>query len=199
MVSEIIKVVLTGVGLAVVIGGLMLWFGIYDISATESHYAVTKWFLGVARDRAIAVRANGMKPPSNWPEDANYLKGFRSYHEMCEGCHSAPGLNESVVRKGLNPEPPRLNEDQTRARTDADLFWIVKHGIKMSGMPAFGPTHSDEELWEIVAFVRRFQKLDQEDYKDLLMEAGFSVPSGTHVHADFNAYDARRRRNLLDR
>lgn len=189
MLSEILKLVLTGVGLAVVIGCLMVWSGVYDISATEPHYAVTKWFLSVARDRAIAVRTNGMRPPSDWPGDVNYLKGFQSYHEMCEGCHSAPGLDESVVRIGLNPAPPKRNEEKTQVRRDVELFWIVKHGIKMSGMPAFGPTHSDRELWEIIAFLRRLPKLNGEDYKDLLEEAGFSVPSGTHVHADFRVHD----------
>jgi mono/diheme cytochrome c family protein len=178
-----ITVLVATVGLAGVIGGVAIWTGAYNVAATEPHYAITVSLFSVARDRAIAVRAKEMTPPSGWLERADLKKGFRSYHEMCVVCHAAPGLKDSVVRKGLNPEPPKLMEDRVQQRPDAELFWIIKHGIKMSGMPAFGPTHTDEEIWEVAAFLRRLGTMQPTDYKDLLEQSEWSghAPSA-HDH-----------------
>ena len=74
------------------------------------------------------------------------LKGAGEYAEMCSGCHLAPGMKRTEISQGLYPRAPEL-----RRKTDltpAEQFWIVKHGVKMTGMPAWGVTHDDELLWE---------------------------------------------------
>lgn len=182
MIVGIIKVLVAAVGLAVVIGGVTIVTGAYDVAATEPHYSITISLFSAARDRSIAARAKGITPPSGWRERADLKKGFRSYQEMCVTCHAAPGLKDSVVRKGLNPEPPKLTEDRVQQRTDAHLFWIVKHGIKMSGMPAFGPTHTEEEIWEVVAFLRQLAAMQPSEYKVLLEQSGRSTPLAPLSH-----------------
>ena len=90
-------------------------------------------------------------------------------------CHGAPGVKPKpwVV---LTPDPPDLST-AVRKWTDAQLYWIVKHGIKMSGMPAFGPSHSEEELWGIVAFLRKLPGMAPEEYERLTGHQG-----GGHTH-----------------
>jgi hypothetical protein len=134
MIAGIIKALIAAGGLAGMIGGVLIFTGAYNVAATEPHYAITISLLSAVRDRSIVAHAKGINPPSGWPKHADLKKGFRNYHEMCVSCHAAPGLKDSVVRKGLNPEPPRLTEARVQQRTDADLFWIINHGIKMSGM-----------------------------------------------------------------
>jgi len=100
---------------------------------------------------------------------------------MCVGCHGAPGVSPSVVGEGLNPEPPDLSEVAAHM-TPAEFFWITQNGIKMTGMPAFGPTHSDEELWGIVAIMQKLPELSAEDYK-AMKEDSEKIPQ-EHNHGD---------------
>lgn len=181
-IAEAIKVLVGVVGIAGVIGGVTIWTGAYNVAATEPHYAITQSLFATARDRAISARANGITPPPDWPESADLKKGFRSYHEMCVVCHAAPGLQDTVVRKGLNPEPPKLTEDRVQQRTDAELFWIIRNGIKMSGMPAFGPTHTEEEIWELTAFLRGLAMMQPNEYKNLWEQSGGSVQFAPSAH-----------------
>ena len=183
MIAGLIKILFAAVGLVGVIGGLIILTGAYNVAATEPHYAMTISLFSTARDHAIAARTKGITPPSGWPERTDLKEEFRNYHEMCVMCHAAPGLEDSVVRTGLNPEPPKLTVARVQGRTDADLFWIIKNGIKMTGMPAFGPTHTDEEIWNLVAFLRGLKTMQPTEYKDLLEQADGStrlIPSDHH-------------------
>jgi mono/diheme cytochrome c family protein len=85
---------------------------------------------------------------------------------MCVYCHGAPGREASDIGRGLRPSPPNLAETAQRWN-DSQLFWIVKNGIKMTGMPAFAPTHADNTIWNIVGFVRQLTRLTAEEYSGL--------------------------------
>lgn len=100
---------------------------------------------------------------------------------MCSACHSAPGLEESPIQQGLNPKPPLLDSELVQRRSNEELFWIVKYGIKMTGMPAFGPTHDDIELWQIVGFMRRLPHIKAEEYQTMLKTIGKAEPED-HGH-----------------
>ena len=184
MIADAIKMLIALISVVVVIGGVIVWTGAYNVAATEPHYAMTVSLFATVRDRAISARANGITPPPDWPESADLKEGFRSYHEMCVVCHAAPGVKDSVVRNGLNPEPPKLTENRVRQRTDAELFWIITHGIKMSGMPAFGPTHTENDIWEVVAFLRRLGTMQPTEYNDLLEQSELraQVVPAAHDH-----------------
>ncbi|MBW2147605.1 MAG: cytochrome c [Deltaproteobacteria bacterium] len=97
---------------------------------------------------------------------------IRHYIAMCRVCHGAPGYALSEIAQGLYPEPPTLTSKDVQELTDAQLYWIMKNGIKMTGMPAFGKTHQEEDLLGMLALVRRLPTIQHEDYDAMLEAAG---------------------------
>jgi len=89
---------------------------------------------------------------------------------MCSGCHLAPGLEKTEISQGLYPSAPELSRGNDL--TPAEQFWVLKHGIKMTGMPAWGPTHDDDLLWDIVAFVQKLPTLSPEQYQTIVKSSG---------------------------
>ena len=104
---------------------------------------------------------------------------------MCTGCHGAPGKPARAVGKGLSPRPPDLTE-AVRTWDDGNLFWIIRNGIKMTGMPAFGQTHDDPSIWNIVAFVKKLPGMTSEQYQALQAQAGGPEE---HDHGHENKHD----------
>jgi mono/diheme cytochrome c family protein len=118
---------------------------------------------------SVRIRA-GTDEPETWSEE-EVRKGFKDYDEMCVVCHSAPGKERSPISKGMRPQPPNLAE-ASKQWTGAQLFWIIKNGIKLTGMPAFGSTHSDEQIWNIVGFVCRLPQVSPNDFRSLESKFG---------------------------
>ncbi|HEX5103630.1 MAG TPA: cytochrome c, partial [Pirellulaceae bacterium] len=108
--------------------------------------------------------------------------GMAHYRAMCLQCHGAPDVKSHAFAKGLNPPPPALAH-VAREWSDGELFWITKHGIRMTGMPAFGHNHSDEELWKIVAFLRQLDDLSEEQVAMLREGEEAGHDHGDHEHA----------------
>jgi mono/diheme cytochrome c family protein len=159
--------------------------GGYNVAATDAHNAFTHWFLMTTTRRSVAIRAASVNAPAQFTSQ-QVADGFSEFDEMCVACHGAPGKERGEVGKGLNPRPPNLAK-AAKEWTAAELFWIVKHGIKMTGMPAFGPTHSDERLWTVVAFLKELPQLSTEKYADMKrMSAAHSDghDDNTHVHEE---------------
>ncbi len=136
--------------------------GIPDVAATKPEGKVMSWLLNTTKDHSIGTRAQDINNPS-LSDSALIAKEFDHYNEMCVTCHGAPGRKPDELALGLNPSPP----DIAKSTTDLDLsemFLIVKNGIKMTGMPGFGTTHSDSEVWAMVAFLKRLQTMTPEEY-----------------------------------
>ena len=148
--------------------------GFYDIGADAPHLAVTKSFIGFVRERSIATRARDITVPS-LNEPGRVADGASDYDTMCTSCHLAPGMAENEMRPGLYPKPPNLAA--IPALPPAIQFWVIKHGIKMSGMSAWGKTHSDDEIWNMVAFLQKLPKLTPGEYKMLV-----GIAAGHHDH-----------------
>lgn len=155
-------------GMILLLGGSAFMFsGAYDIGADVPHWNLTAKILEVARDRAIMVRAREIKVP-DLTGDRLILKGAGQYAAMCVDCHLAPGRRDSEIRSGLYPQPPNLS----RVKIDPQrTFWVTKHGLKMSGMPAWGLGHDDETIWSIVAFVQKLPDISPQEYKDIVAKA----------------------------
>jgi len=182
------KYVLTIVIVLVVLaaGALLLaWSGAYNIAATEPHWPITESFIELLTDRSIEVRSEDTSMPI-----LNDMKlkeaAFRHYHGMCRLCHGAPGYQPNEFAKGLYPEPPDMTSGRIqKSLSDAEMHWIVKHGLKMTGMPAFAPTHSEEELWELVALANEIPEMSSEQYKQKVKAASPETEmSGGHTHGD---------------
>lgn len=134
--------ILLGVGAAiVVIIGVSIYFGAFNLAADAPSWSATSRAIEFARDRSIAMRASGLTVPNLADRDLIAI-GARHYAEMCTDCHLAPGVADTELRQGLHPVPPDFTNGTTRR--PAESFWVIKHGIKMTAMPAWGVTHDDE-------------------------------------------------------
>jgi mono/diheme cytochrome c family protein len=147
-----------------------IYSGIYDVAATTPDTGLIQWALETTQHRSVHRRAEEVEAPASL-DDPNLIRtGLIEYHEMCVVCHGAPGVPISPVGQGLNPSPPELAKES--GEEAGELFWVTKNGIKMTGMPAFGVTHTDDEIWAIVAFVSRLPKLSPEEYQAMVKQAG---------------------------
>src|SRR5262249_20808025 len=155
--------------LLLLVAAVAIYAGLYNIAADVPHTQPVYWLLETLRERSVAARARDIVVPSNL-DDANRIsKGAGQYAEMCSGCHLAPGMKRTEISQGLYPRAPELRRGSDV--TPAEQFWIVKHGVKMTGMPAWGITHDDELLWDVVAFVRKLPKLTPEQYETMVKNA----------------------------
>jgi mono/diheme cytochrome c family protein len=137
--------------------------GIPDVSAIKPKGRIIRWFLNTTKDHSIHSRAASISVPT-LSDSSLLLTGFEHYNEMCVTCHGAPGRTPDDLAKGLNPHAPNLAHS-TKDLSPGEMFLMVKDGIKMTGMPGFGPTHSDSAIWAMVAFLQRLQTLTSEEYK----------------------------------
>ncbi|MDI3260746.1 MAG: cytochrome c [Sinobacteraceae bacterium] len=183
--------------IAVVGLGVYVYSGAYDIGADVPHTRFVYWLMSTLRDRSIAAHARDIRVPDlNDPK--MILEGAGQYAAMCSTCHLAPGYDQSETWEGLYPRPPKLY--QGTSLTPAEIFWVIKHGIKLSGMPAWGASHEDDELWAVTAFVMQLPKLSPQQYKDMVARAPMDtdmtmmpMPGGESPvphHADGNAVPA---------
>jgi cytochrome c553 len=146
-------------GAAVFVGS-----GGYNIGADDHHTKLTLRLIEMLRDRSIEVRSRSIELRYvDAPERIS--AGAKNYASLCVGCHLAPGEAKSPVRIGLYPHPPNLAQEEVSDGRRA--FWIVKHGIKMSAMPAWGKTLDDAAIWDIVSFIRKMPDMDADRYRQL--------------------------------
>lgn len=163
------------------IGGVFVESGAYNVAADEPHWALTHSVLGELRDRSIARRSGDITVPPL--DDAKQVsQGAGNYDSMCVGCHLKPGLESSEMSRGLYPTPPNLAKHP--ADDPAAAFWTIKHGIKMSAMPAWGKSMEDEYIWGMVAFLKRLPRLTPDEYHELVEASGGHHHGGAEGHHD---------------
>jgi mono/diheme cytochrome c family protein len=148
---------------------LAIYAGLYNIAADVPHTQPVYWLIETVRNQSVAKRARDVVVPHHLNDANRISRGAGQYAEMCSSCHLAPGMERTEISQGLYPRAPELRR-QTDL-TPGEQFWIVKHGMKMTGMPAWGVTHQDELLWDVVAFVRKLPKLTPEQYETLVKNA----------------------------
>ena len=166
---------------AIVLGGMAMvafaYSGIFNIAATAQHDPLTSWFLTMTRNRSIEVRAQGIDIPDLENEQLQ-LAGINDFDSMCADCHTAPGRPKSSLARGLNPPAPDLAESAL-AKPPEVLFWVTKNGIRMTGMPAWGLSHGDDDIWPVIAFLQVLPDLDGAAYQEMKEEAN---GMGHHAH-----------------
>lgn len=166
-----------------VVGALVFaWSGSYDIAATSPHWKITSLFIGMLRERSIEARSDGINVP-NLDDPKFENTAFPHYHEMCRLCHGAPGYEAEEFAKGLYPAPPGMTSGRIQeTSSDSEIYWIVKHGIKMTGMPAFGPTHEEEILWGLAAIAKKIPRMPPEQYRKQIMALSKEENGPGHTH-----------------
>jgi len=139
------------------------------LSADVPHTQPVYWLLETIRERSVEARARDIIVPNDLKDPNRIPRGAGQYADMCSECHLAPGVKRTEISQGLYPRAPELR--RTTTLTPEEQFWVVKHGIKMTGMPAWGVTHDDDLLWDVVAFVRKLPELSPEQYETLVKNA----------------------------
>ncbi|MGI9534567.1 MAG: c-type cytochrome [Thermodesulfobacteriota bacterium] len=170
------------VAILILFAAMYFFLGFYNVSATKPHSKVIEMVFHSISESSIKRNAKGVKNPYDVNDKEIYVKGFREYEEMCVQCHGAPGIEPSATGKGLNPKPPIFPEEELYEYTLEDIFWVTKNGVKMTGMPAYGPTHDDEVIWSIAIFLDKSRNLTEEEYKKL--KDKFSETDHEHNHGD---------------
>ena len=146
---------------------VFVYSGIYNVGADDPHTRPMFALMQTVRSRSIHVRSKDIAVPK-LDDEQLILKGAGQYAAMCTGCHLKPGMTDSEIRSGLYPQPPNLSQ----LRVDPqDAFWVIKHGLKMSAMPAWGLTHDDDTIWSMVAFLQKLPDLTPAQYKDIVAKA----------------------------
>jgi cytochrome c553 len=205
----------TGLVVAALVCGaaISIGFGLTSVAASSGHWPVTDWLLHFTMRRAVAMQALGVEaPPLSDP--ALVVRGAGHYADGCAPCHGQPGAAPGPIPSRMTPPPPDLAmivaEWQPR-----ELFWIVKHGIKFTGMPAWPAAERDDEVWAVVAFLLRLPSLTPDDYRRLVfgstrarsqLETSTPADEGTdagrlaadacdrcHRHANADAFPKLRR------
>lgn len=149
--------------LLVVAGLLYVYSGAYDIAATNDHFGLTRWILNTTKERSIRTHAGAEN--ITLPTDSIALRrGYSAYQEMCVVCHGAPGQDRGWMGQGLNPEPPDLTLAAEAFKAE-EVYWVLRNGIKLAGMPALSPSHSDEEILELTAFVEQLPGMSEAEYE----------------------------------
>lgn len=162
--------------LAVAAVGAWIYSGLYDVSADQAPGKLEEWVLETLRRRSIEKRSAGITAPT-LDDPARVRRGFELYRVHCVTCHGAPGVWPQQMAMGLNPVPPSLDLPAVQDESDATLFWVVQNGIKLTGMPAFGPLQNDEDLWSLVAFIRRLPELSPREYQAMASPGAAPAPA----------------------
>jgi mono/diheme cytochrome c family protein len=150
----------------VAVGGAVFFFGgFYSVAAVPEDPAIVGWALAHVRQASISRHATGV-PPKSLDEAAAVQAGARAFAAHgCANCHGAPGVKWAKFSEGLNPGPPDL-KDVVGGIEPREIFWVVRNGVGMTGMPSFGANDvPDEEVWSIAAFLKKLPIVSDQDYK----------------------------------
>jgi cytochrome c553 len=165
---------------ALLLAAVLVVSGVVPIKASSGHWRITAALLDFAKTRSVSTHAWGTEAPP-LDDEGLVLRGAGHYETACLPCHGGPGRRLPPVMAAMTPPPPELT-GQVARWTPEQLFLIVKHGIKFTGMPAWPAQQRDDEVWAMVAFLRRMPQLDAAAYRRLAFgdigasEASSNVP-----------------------
>lgn len=167
-----------GAVLALFLAGatIFVWSGIYNVAASSDHLRITTWLLAQIRERSIDTRTFAVDVPP-LDDDGMIRLGASHYEGVCVSCHGRPGQKINPVVSGMLPPPPDLADVGNR-RPPEEIFWIVRHGLKYTGMPAWPDLRREDEVWAVTAFLADLPTRIP-DYSDL---AG--LPRGSEDRGD---------------
>jgi mono/diheme cytochrome c family protein len=139
---------LTAGAVAIIAGGLaFMESGMYDVSASSGHNPLVAWALHETYMQSLHRHARDVVVPADLDSAENVRAGARLYNSTCVYCHGAPGRELSSIGQGILPLAPPLL-DAHRRNNPKLMFWVIKNGVKMTGMPSFGKTQSDQAMWQ---------------------------------------------------
>jgi mono/diheme cytochrome c family protein len=153
--------------IVVAIAAAVFFFGgFYSVAATTSETSAVAWTMARVRQASIERHISREAPQVAFNDADVVQAGARAYSERgCVNCHGAPGADYAKFAEGMRPEPPDL-KDIANELPPQQLFWVIKNGINMTGMPSFGLAGvPDDEIWKIVAFVKKLPSVTEDDFR----------------------------------
>ena len=150
-------------------GMLYAWSGAFNVAASSGHWGITNWFLHWVMENSVRTRA-ALTSPSDPRDDRGLVSAAGHFAAACASCHGAPGRRPSPVMQAATPHAPDLQKNAP-LWTDKQLNWILEHGVKFSGMPAWGAPDRPDEVARMVAFVRRLPRMTPAQYRALTEQA----------------------------
>jgi mono/diheme cytochrome c family protein len=157
--------ILVGILIAILLPLLVLMTGMVNMGADQTPGKFERTFAGLAKNRSIAVhKSSDTNPVHNDP--ATLASGLVLFRENCVMCHGAPSVEPAPFAKGLNPHAPSLNKGQ-RHDPDDETFWIIKHGMRITGMPALDTARTNDDVWKLVTFVHHLPDLTKQEQDSL--------------------------------
>lgn len=151
------------------------WFGLFNFAADVPHSKFVYSGIELLRERSVRLQAASISVPK-LDSEQSIIKGAGNYAAMCAQCHLSPTMKSTELSRGLYPSPPDLT---STAVEPAIAFWTVKHGIKASGMPAWGKSMNDQDIWDMVAFLQKLPRLDSAAYTVLVSSSDGHSHAGT--------------------
>lgn len=162
--------------------------GRYNVAADVPHTDFVNGLLERLRMNSIRHHAGDITAPSDLADDERIRRGAGNYDAMCVGCHLAPGVASSEISRGLYPRPPNLSTGPAMA--PAEAFWVIRHGIKASGMPSWGYSMEDAYIWDMVALLQVLPGISAEEYRTLVdASPGHSHGGGEGMEHDHHGHD----------
>ncbi len=153
----------------------VMWWGAVNVGADNPHPAVVRWYLANTTEHSVQEHARGLHAPPQ--VQISPAAGAVHYGSLCVLCHGAPGVEPLEIGKGLSPRPPNLMRAADEW-TIEQVYWIVKHGVGDTGMPAFGTAEEESDLWAIAFFVKQLPHLTAVAYAKLVTEGTMRPPAG---------------------
>ncbi len=169
LISIVVVTVLAVLAAEVCVALAVMWWGAVNVGADHPHPAVVRWYLGETMERSVQRHAKGLRAPP--AAQVSLAAGASHYGRPCVFCHGGPGVEHSEVGEGLSPPPPPLigTADDW---TVEEVYWLATHGVGDTGMPAFGPTEEEQDLWAIAYFVKQLPKMTPDEYQRLQESEG---------------------------
>lgn len=161
-----LRLLIVGAAGAVFGLGLLLTSGILNFAASAGHWDVTDLFMDMAARQSVTARSIGIHAPE-LDDPRRIRRGAGHYEMVCAACHGSPSRPAASIAANLTPKPPDLVEQMQRWRPAERVFWTVKHGIKRTAMPAWPTQDRDDEVWDMVAFLRVIGSMSAAEYLDL--------------------------------
>ncbi|MCA9109198.1 MAG: c-type cytochrome, partial [Planctomycetaceae bacterium] len=150
---------------AAIVGVVVMVSGVVPISADSGHWPVTKWILDFSKRRSISLHSTGIDAPP-LDDESLVMKGAGHYETGCVQCHGSPSRPASPIAGAMTATPPAL-PPKIKSRDVEELFYVLNHGIKFTGMPAWPAENRDDEIWAMVAFLLQLPEMSEEQYHEL--------------------------------
>lgn len=173
--------------LSLLIGFITLNSGAYNMAATDKHWLITEKIIAWVRNSSIEARAKDIQVPPLDDKDLLQI-GAEHYQAMCIECHSAPGYERTELSLGLYPQAPIFYAHESITNTEEKLdqirkyFWVIKNGLKMTAMPAWGLSHDDETIWAMAAFIHELKGMTAAQYSAFINAGDGHGHDHSHNH-----------------